>query len=94
MNQHIETRLKEFIKPSQVARHLLKDDGLIPNNDTLPLLVYPAALDLTGLAGNDPAAICEAVLAANRWGGSWRNGIHPFHHYRPRPRALIDCGIK
>lgn len=62
----------------QVTAHLLKDDGAIPNNDKLPLLVYQAALKLSD---DDPAAICEAVFAANRWGGSWRNGIYPYHHY-------------
>ena len=57
--------------------HLFEDDGTVPNNPRLPFLVYPGALQL----GDDPAAACEAVFAANRWDRSWRNGIYPFPHF-------------
>ena len=65
------------------------DDGTIPNNPTLPFLVYPAALDLDG---PDPAAIAEAVFAANSWGGLWRNGIFSYPHYHSTAHeALAVC---
>jgi uncharacterized protein YjlB len=66
------------VRPVQPERHLFEDDGAIPNNPRLPFLVYPGALDL---GGDDPAAVCEAVFAANRWDRSWRDGIYPFPHY-------------
>jgi uncharacterized protein YjlB len=66
------------VHPVQPQRHLFEDDGTIPNNPRLPLLVYPGALNL---AGDDPAAVCEAVFAANQWDRSWRNGIYPFPHF-------------
>jgi uncharacterized protein YjlB len=66
------------IKPVEPQRHLFEDDGAIPNNPHLPFLVYPGALNLSVA---DPAAVCEAVFAANRWDRSWRNGIYPFPHY-------------
>ena len=65
--------------------HLFEDDGTIPNNPRLPFLVYPGALSL----GDDPAAACEAVFAANRWDRSWRNGIYPFPHYHSTAHEVL-----
>ena len=66
--------------------HRFADDGAIPNNPALPLLVYPGALNLLG---GDPAAKCEAVFAANDWGGCWRNGIYPFPHYHSTAHEVL-----
>jgi uncharacterized protein YjlB len=57
---------------------LLKDDGSIPNNPRLPLLVYQGALNLPS---REPASAIECLLASNHWGGCWRNGIYSYHHY-------------
>ena len=67
-----------MIKPAQVIVELLADDGLIPNNPLLPLLVYQGALSLTN---HNAVSLCEAAFAANGWGSTWRNGIYPYHHY-------------
>jgi uncharacterized protein YjlB len=66
--------------------HLFADDGSIPNNPALPFLVYPGALKLPG---DDPAATCEAVFAANDWGGCWRDGIYPFAHYHSTAHEVL-----
>jgi uncharacterized protein YjlB len=59
---------------------LFKDDGVVPNNQALPVLVYKAALDLSGQ--RDPAAAIETLFKANNWGRDmWRDGIFPFVHY-------------
>ena len=55
----------------------LDDDGTFPNS-RLPLLLYPAAVDL---ADPDPAGAVETRFRANGWPGAWRNGIYGFHHY-------------
>jgi len=56
------------------------DDGKVPNNPTLPALLYKAALDLSH--SNDPAADIERLFKANGWGrDTWRNGVFPFVHY-------------
>lgn len=52
------------------------DDGQIPNNPELPALVYH---DVAEVAAG--AASCEALFARHGWGGSWRDGIFPFHHF-------------
>jgi uncharacterized protein YjlB len=54
-----------------------EDDGSIPNNPKLPLLLYRGALDTSG----DAAARCESLFAAHGWSGGWRNGIFSYHHY-------------
>jgi uncharacterized protein YjlB len=57
---------------------LFKDDGVVPNN-TLPVLVYKAAIDLPE---RDLAAAIETLFKTNGWGRDmWRNGIFPFVHY-------------
>ena len=61
---------------SAIETYHFADDGIVPNS-RLPLVVYRGALPERG----DRAAFCEAMLARNRWPDSWRNGIHPFHHY-------------
>jgi uncharacterized protein YjlB len=74
------------IRAVAASAHLFADDGAIPNNPTLPFLVYPGALNLLG---DDPATTCEAVFAANDWGGCWRNGIYPFPHYHSTAHEVL-----
>ena len=56
----------------------LDDDGVIPNNPALPLLLYRQAVTLPE---HDPAAVFEALFTTNGWPAAWRNGIFPFHHF-------------
>jgi uncharacterized protein YjlB len=59
------------------------DDGRIPNSP-LPVLVYHDDEDVA--AG---AAACEALFAANGWGGSWRDGIFDFHHFHSTAHEVL-----
>lgn len=61
------------------------DDGDIPNNP-LPLIVYHGAIDP---ASPDPARAFETLFARHGWGGSWRNGIFPFHHYHSTAHEVL-----
>ena len=70
----------------EVERHLLVDNGPIPNNPRLPLLIYRGVLSLPA---DDPAAVCERVFAYWNWRGSWRNGIYPFHHYHSTSHEVL-----
>jgi uncharacterized protein YjlB len=63
-------------KPKQLS---FADDGSIPNNGELPVLLYKAAVDLSG--PHDPAAVLEVLFGVNGWGDSWRNGIYEYVHY-------------
>jgi uncharacterized protein YjlB len=77
---------EEVVREVEAGIHRFADDGVIPNNPTLPFLVYGGALDLPD---DDPAAACEAVFAANGWAGSWRDGIYPFPHYHSTAHEVL-----
>jgi uncharacterized protein YjlB len=66
--------------PTKPLTFIFKDDGKVPNNPVLPVLVYKNAVDpdkRTALAAD-----IEELFKANGWGhGQWRNGIYPFVHY-------------
>jgi uncharacterized protein YjlB len=55
------------------------DDGLIPNNPELPLVLYRGGIDLSG--SPDPEQVIEQTFATNGWGNMWRNGIYQYVHY-------------
>jgi uncharacterized protein YjlB len=64
-----------------------RDDGRIPNNPDLPLVLYRTAVRLAGAP--DPAAVFEQLFVANGWGESWRNGIYDFVHYHSRIHEVL-----
>ena len=66
-----------------IEEHFFADDGRVPNNPSLPLIVYRSALE----SGPRCAADCEALFADNGWSGAWRNGIYrapPLSQHRAR----------
>ena len=62
----------------KLETHALRDNGAIPNNPRLALVIYRGALRLPP---DDPAALFEQIMARWNWRGQWRNGIYPYHHY-------------
>jgi uncharacterized protein YjlB len=70
---------------SDVGEYRFEDDGSIPNNPTLPLLVYPQALAEPEL---DPSR-CRELLSENGWGGSWVDGVFPYHHYHSTSHEVL-----
>ena len=68
-----------------IETHRFLDDGIVPNNPALPLVVYRGALP----AGGDRAAACERMFAAHGWPDAWRNGIHPHHHYHSTAHEVL-----
>ena len=50
--------------------HTFADDGRIPNNPTLPLVLYRGGIDLTG--SPDPEALIEKTFTVNGRRGLWR----------------------
>ncbi len=75
-----------LIQELNVKSYLLADDGSIPNNPKLPLLVYAGALQLKE---HGSAAACEKILKTNLWGSSWRNGIYSYHHYHSTAHEVL-----
>lgn len=78
-NKHMGTTNQDVqIQNIEVVKQMLKDDGIFPNNEILPLLIYKGAIDFTS---GDPASDVESTFHENNWGSSWRNGIFSYHHY-------------
>lgn len=67
------------VKPRKAHTFRFEDDGVIPNNPRLPLVVYRGAVRLAGAA--DPAAVFEVLFKTNGWGESWRGGVYDYDHY-------------
>ena len=76
----------ELLLPPRVQVHASKDDGIIPNNSKLPLLIYKQALLLPREA---PADAIEELLQRNHWGGTWRNSIYTYHHYHSTAHEVL-----
>ena len=74
-------------KPPEPLTFQFADDGSVPNNPTLPFVVYPRAIDLSG--SSDPEALIETTFRRHGWGDSWRNGIFPYVHYH----SMIHEGL-
>lgn len=70
-----------------IEQHWLADDGLVPNNARLPLIVYRRAFDASGLPGM--AAAIEAHFASNDWSNAWVDGIYDFHHYHATAHEVL-----
>jgi len=68
-----------------IETHSFADDGIVPNNPALPLLVYRGVL-----AGNaDPAGAFEALFQRHGWPDAWRNGIYAHHHYHSTAHEVL-----
>jgi len=64
---------------------LLEDDGSIPNNDRLPLLVYENALQ----GDERTPGGCRKLFQANGWSGNWVDGIYDYHHYHSTAHEVL-----
>ena len=70
----------------EVVQKALGDDGTFPNNPTHPLILYKQAIRLSR---GDGATIIEEIFHGHKWGGAWRNGIYPFHHYHSTAHEVL-----
>ena len=66
-------------KPTEPTTFMFTDDGSVPNNPQLPLLLYRGVIDLSGTP--NPEEVIEKVFRDNRRGDMWRNGVFPYVHY-------------
>ncbi len=68
-----------------VREYRFEDDGRIPNNPKLSLLVYPQALT----DDERDLSYYKELLARNGWGGSWVDGVFPYHHYHSTSHEVL-----
>lgn len=69
----------------EVREHFFEDDGRMPNNPELPLLIYPGVLDESYLSPSR----CRELLAENDWGGAWVDGVFSYHHYHSNAHEVL-----
>jgi uncharacterized protein YjlB len=60
------------------------DSEGIPNNPTLPVVIHRGVEEII----DDPAA-CERLFQSHGWGGNWRDGIFPFHHFHSNAHEVL-----
>ena len=68
-----------------VREYRFEDDGRIPNNPNLPLLMYPRVL---GESERNPS-LCKEKLAGNGWGGAWVDGVFSYHHFHSTSHEVL-----
>jgi len=68
-------------------RYWFQDDGRMPNNPHLPLVIYRGAVRCADAA--DPAALFEELFNLNGWHDSWRNGIYDYPHYHSGTHEVL-----
>src|SRR5262245_39493787 len=75
---------QKALESAKIRVHQLSDDGVIPNNPKLPLLIYEGAVRTDRSTG-----FWEETLKKNHWGGCWLDGIYPYHHYHSTAHELL-----
>ncbi len=56
----------------------------IPNNPGLPVVIHHGLSEIV----DDPVA-CERLFHGHGWGGTWRNGIFPYHHFHSNAHEAL-----
>jgi uncharacterized protein YjlB len=74
---------------SDILKFHFSDDGAIPNNPHLPVLVYKRALTAAS-----PAALADLIESSyekNQWRAAWRWGVYDFPHYHSTAHEVLGC---
>lgn len=69
----------------QPIARLFEDDGVIPNNPTLPVLILKQALT----PSLSPEEV-QAIHARNGWGGHWASSVFDYHHWHPDAHEALS----
>lgn len=73
------------MKEQKIIPHRLNDNGSIPNNPDLPLLLYQQVFE----PGDNLKERFEEAFQQNGWVGSWINGVFDYHHYHSRSHEVL-----
>jgi uncharacterized protein YjlB len=79
--------LRSMVRHRKALSLLFRDDGIVPNNPRLPLLVYRGAVALR--SAFNPATIIDTLFETNGWGRSWRDTVYDFVHYHSQIHEVM-----
>jgi len=68
---------------------LLSENGWVPNNPRLPVIVYSKF----SAEGGSFVHAFESAFAASGWQGIWRNGIFDYHHYHTTAHEVLGIAM-
>ncbi|MYL34836.1 cupin domain-containing protein [Pontibacillus yanchengensis] len=69
-------------KPADYVTYYFIDDGTIPNNAQLPLVLYPIALN------NEQYPMDDRFLKEG-WGDTWIGGVFSYHHFHSTAHEVL-----
>lgn len=69
-----------------VETHHLADDGIIPNNARLPLVIYRQVFTPDG---DEPEARIQEIFQSHGWEHGWVDGIFDWHHYHSTAHEVL-----
>lgn len=78
--------LRLLVLPRKPHTRRFGSDGKTPNNRRLPLVVFKRAVAFRDF---DPAAVFEALFAANGWTDSWRDGMYGHEHFHSATHEVL-----
>lgn len=70
----------------EVATRMFADDGIVPNNPRLPVVLMRGAVRPGAGAG-----AIRALMEANGWGGTWTYTVFDYHHYHSNAHEALVC---
>ncbi len=83
-----EEALRLMVRPRKPTTMTFEDDGIVPNNPRLPLVVYRGAVAVEQ-EDFDAGTIVDAVFESNGWGRSSRDTIYDFVHYHSQIHEVM-----
>lgn len=72
------------MEDDNVVAHIIPENGVWPNNEKLPLIVYKGVLDIS-----DNGRTVVKTMSANGWGNIWRGGLYDYHHYHSQAHEAL-----
>ncbi|KXZ18991.1 hypothetical protein AXI59_15785 [Bacillus nakamurai] len=71
------------MQKQDIQAFYFEDDGRIPNNPELPLVIYK------GIFKADTVKKAETTLRQNDWSNSWTGGVFPYHHFHSTTHEVL-----